>query len=90
MKRNRLRPISRKRQTELNNERIIRQQLAERANGHCEQCGRLPDWRGLSPHEVTFRSHGGKMSLENSVMLCGHCHSAVHLIKEVKDARDKG
>lgn len=54
-------------------------------NGLCEKCHKPPDWRGLHPHEKVFRAQGGKLSLENSVMLCGKCSSAEHGIKEVSD-----
>lgn len=97
MKKTRLRPISKKRQIELGKEIEIRRQLCERAGGIfvtngragrcigglCEDCGQAPDWRGLHPHERVFRSHNGKLSLENSLMLCGKCHSARHGVKEV-------
>ncbi len=51
--------------------------------GKCEECGKPSDFRGLHPHEKVFRSQGGKLSLENSVMLCGKCHSAKHGVREV-------
>lgn len=54
----------------------------ERCNGLCEGCHGLPDFRGLHPHEFRFRSHGGKMSLANSKMLCGKCHNFEHGIIE--------
>lgn len=45
--------------------------------GYCEcGCGR---WAGnsqrLSPHEKHFRSRGGKLSLENSLMVFDECHA---------------
>jgi len=97
MKKTRLRPISKKREQEFAAEIEIRRQLCERAGGlfvtdgrfcrciggKCEECGQPPDWRGLHPHEEPFRSHGGKVSLKESKMLCGRCHSAKHGIKEV-------
>lgn len=54
-----------------------------RCRGICELCGKPPDWRGLHPHEKVFRSHGGKVSLENTVAACGRSHSKEHGIKEV-------
>lgn len=97
-RRKRIPPISKKRQAQLPDEIEIRRKLCERAggyfvtdgkrsrciNGRCEKCGRLPDWRGLHPHEKKFKSQLGKMSLENSIMVCGKCHSAYHGIKEVE------
>jgi 5-methylcytosine-specific restriction endonuclease McrA len=98
MKRTRIRPIGEKRKAEMEAEYEIRRQLCERAGGYwvrsghyyrclgglCELCHKPPDWRGLSPHENKHRSQGGKLSLENSKMLCGKCHSAEHGIKEVQ------
>jgi len=83
MKRSRIKPISKKKSKELQQEAKIRQQLMERCNGLCEGCHGLPDFRGLHPHEKLFRSHGGKMSLDNSIMICGKCHSEKHNIREV-------
>ena len=49
--------------------------------GACEIC----DKKGgtLHPHERIFRSHMGKLSLENSDMACYHCHAPKHGIKVV-------
>ena len=46
--------------------------------GLCEECHNPPDFTGLHPHEEVFRSRGGKLSLENSKMLCGKCHTSKH------------
>ncbi len=54
--------------------------------GLCEKCWNPPDWRGLHPHESPFRSQGGKVSLEQSKMLCGRCHSTEHHIREASNA----
>lgn len=99
MKRTRIPPISEKRKAEMEAEYEIRKQLCERAGGFwvrsgshyrclgglCELCNFPPDWRGLSPHEKIHRAQGGHLSLDNSLMLCGHCHSQEHRIKEVND-----
>ena len=50
------------------------------SGGYCEICGGLPtapDFR-LHPHEDIFRSHMGKMTLENSKMACNKCHGGEH------------
>jgi hypothetical protein len=100
MRRTPLKKISDKKQAQLPDEIEIRRQLCERAGGlfvtdgkifrclggWCELCGHRPDWRGLHPHEKKFRSQLGKLSLENSVMACGKCHSGEHLIEE-KDTK---
>ena len=78
MKRSPIRKISKKKEAEKREEVKIRQQLIERCNGCCEECGEPARWPGLSPHETIFRSHGGKMSLDNSKMLCIGCHGRKH------------
>lgn len=83
MKRSRINPISKKKSNEIRHEQYVRKKLMARSNGLCEECGCPPDWRGLHPHEEVFRSHGGKMSEENSKMLCGRCHNKKHGIKEI-------
>ena len=80
-----MRQVSKKKRKQIEEEQEIRWDLIIRANGRCENCGELPDFRGLSPHEKVFRSQGGVMSIENTVMLCGRCHSKAHRIKEVID-----
>ena len=87
---------SKKRKVEREDEIKIREQLCKRAGGRfftdgvrfgciggvCERCNSAPDFRGLHPHEKVFKSHGGKLSLENSLMLCGKCHSKEHGVRE--------
>lgn len=53
------------------------------SGGRCEECGDPPDWRGLHPDEEKSRGQGGKLSLSNSQMKCGRCHSRRHGVKEV-------
>ncbi len=63
----------------------LRKKVLERANGHCERCGKLPDWRGLACHHIEHRKMGGSKRLDtedNLIALCGKCHSAEHGIKE--------
>jgi 5-methylcytosine-specific restriction endonuclease McrA len=81
MKRSKINPISDKKAAEIREETKIRAQLADRCQGKCEECGEPAYWPGLSPHEKVFRSHGGHMSLENSLMLCITCHSLRHGIR---------
>ncbi len=82
MKRTRINPISKRKAHQIEQEKPIRALLLKRCKGRCEKCKELPDWRGLSPHEEIFRSHGGKLTLWNSIMLCGKCHAHFHGIKE--------
>lgn len=72
--------ISKKKLKEIKNEQPIRKELAKRADGRCEQCGRLESQSigGLHPHEEIFRSKGGKLSKSNSRLLCHVCHSKKH------------
>ena len=77
-----MKKVSDKKRAEIQAEYPIRVELAKRAQGKCEECYELPDWRGLHPHETVHRSQGGKMSLDNSLMLCGSCHSREHGIRE--------
>jgi len=92
MRRRRINPISKKRKLALKDELPIRRALCERAKGVfitdgkvsrciggiCEICKRPPDWLGLHPHEKVFRSRGGKLTLDNSVMVCNICHLKAH------------
>ena len=50
--------------------------------GICKICGK-PAQQGeiLEPHENLFRSRGGKMSLENTVMCHRQCHNKEHRIE---------
>jgi len=81
VKRSKINPISKKKAAEIREETKIRAQLVDRCNGRCEECGEPASWPGLSPHEKVFRSHGGHMSLENSLMLCITCHGKRHGIR---------
>ena len=81
MKRSRINPISKKKAVEIRAEKPIRKLLFARANGCCENCGQTEDYFGLHPHEIIFRSAGGKLSLENSIILCNGCHDQAQLGK---------
>jgi len=71
-------------------ERRAREELCDRVGGVfggwncyggiCEGCGRqfTDQWCGLRVHEIKFRSRGGEVSLENSLMYCSHCHDKAH------------
>ena len=92
-----MRRISEKKRQQIKEEYPIRIALCLRAEGtwekasefsglciggKCELCHEQPDFRGLRPHEQLFRSKGGVLSLDNSIMLCGRCHSLKHGIHE--------
>lgn len=92
MRKTPLKRISEKKREQIKDEYLIRVLLCKRAHGTwvqtsqyggycegiCEECGKPPDWRGLHPHEEIRRGQGGKLSLENSRMLCMKCHKAEH------------
>lgn len=42
------------------------------AGGYCESCHRWSKF--LDPHEKHFWGRGGKLSLENTIMVCRGCH----------------
>ena len=53
--------------------------------GKCEECrgkATAPDFM-LHPHEIKFKSAGGRVSFDNSVMLCDTCHKKAHGINVV-------
>jgi len=86
MNRVRIKPISKKRREQLRKEALLKIELLDRARGRCEKCGNLPDWRGLSKHEIKSRAQGGDpLDPDNCEMLCGGCHSLEHGIEEVQD-----
>lgn len=74
MKRTPIRRVSKKKARELRREKPVRRQLFIRANGCCEHCHKPEDMFGLHPHEKVFRAQGGKLSMENSIVLCQACH----------------
>ena len=96
LRRKAINPISGKRKLQLADELEVRRQLAIRCGGvyvqttamggycvggTCEICGLPPDFRQLHPHEKVHRSQGGRLSLDNSLMVCGRCHDIEHGIR---------
>ena len=57
----------------------VRQQIYERDNGLCQECGS----RGTEIHHVKFRSKGGRGVYSNGVLLCHSCHRKVHDNREL-------
>lgn len=93
MKCSRINPVSKKRAMELRQEAILKQGMLNECGGYCMLCGRLPDFRGLSKHEIVFRSHGGSPTdRSNCIILCQPCHSrqnkSGYLIMPNGEARD--
>jgi len=54
-------------------------------DGRCENCGQLPDWRGLAKHHKKLRSALGRDDRSNLIWLCSPCHSAEHGIVELRE-----
>src|SRR5690625_2311512 len=59
----------------------VRQQIYERDNGLCQQCGK----QGSEIHHVKFKSRGGRGVLTNGLTLCQLCHKEVHMSGELTD-----
>lgn len=79
-----MKAISDKMRIQKAKERELSKQLIEECQGLCSDCGSPGDWRGISKHEIKFRSHGGDpLDRNNVLMLCGKCHSKRHHLKEV-------
>ena len=54
------------------------------SDGKCENCGQLPDWRGLSKHHIVKRSACGSDDRSNLIWLCGKCHAKEEGIEEME------
>ena len=79
-----LKPMSKKMRKQKAQETKLTQELLEKSNGVCALCGRTPDFRGFSKHEIVHRSQGGSATdPNNTILICGRCHSKEHGIKEV-------
>lgn len=52
----------------------VREQIYERDDGLCRQCGRP----GEEIHHVRYRSHSGRGVFTNGLTLCHRCHQMVH------------
>lgn len=56
----------------------VRKQIFIRANGGCEFCAAVITEQTGHMHEKVFRSHGGLISVDNSVAVCYPCHRGEH------------
>jgi 5-methylcytosine-specific restriction endonuclease McrA len=52
----------------------IRRLVYDRQDGYCLWCGKFVTWRQAHLHEKVTRGEGGKISLDNSIILCSNCH----------------
>lgn len=59
----------------------VRQEIYERDNGLCQECGRP----GTEIHHCVFRSQGGRGVFTNGVLLCSDCHRKVHQLRELAE-----
>lgn len=66
-------PTVKTRNIKLNNGTEIELHTVECRNGRCEECHTFN--YHLEPHEDPPRSKGGKVSMEQSTMLCRRCHN---------------
>ena len=60
-------------------------EVRARANGLCESCGQLPDFRGLSISHTEMKKMGGSKRVyqaEELQALCVPCHSKRHRLRE--------
>jgi len=73
-----VRPVSKKKAAQMRLEEKLKDKLLELCGGACECCGKAPDWRGLSKHEIIFRGRGGDPTDPlNCLMVDGDCHNHV-------------
>jgi len=52
----------------------VREQIYERDNGCCRNCGGI----GTEIHHVIFRSQGGRGVYTNGLLVCHYCHRRIH------------
>ncbi len=64
---------------------VVLSKIKPPADGKCEQCHQLPDFRGLAKHHKVFRSHCGSDDRTNLIWLCGKCHDKTHGIIDRSD-----
>ena len=52
----------------------IRRAVYDRQRGECLDCGTFITFTQAHMHEKLARGKGGKISLDNSIILCSNCH----------------
>ena len=65
---------ARKKREQREADRLVYQAVDERDGGCCVKCGKF----GIHRHHITFRSLGGKTTLDNIVSLCPEHHREAH------------
>lgn len=81
MKKSRIKPMSAKKQSQMEEETRLKQVVYLMGKGMCELCGRrvIAD-RG---HEIVFRSRGGSpLDPLNVIQLCSKCHNKEHNLSD--------
>ena len=74
MKSTPLKKVSKKQAVINRNWKLLTEYLAQyRAQGLCELCHQLPDWRGLAGHHVVKRRFNIHTA-GNCLIACGRCH----------------
>jgi 5-methylcytosine-specific restriction endonuclease McrA len=66
----RLLAVNRVRVARLSLSKAVKRAVKERDGGLCRVCEKP----GSETHELTFRSLGGRVALENSIYVCHRCH----------------
>jgi len=88
MKRSPIRQVSAKQAIEIAARCRVKRELIEQHGEVCQTCNNEhKDWRGISLSHIIPLSRGGKTTIVNLELLCYHCHSLRHGIKEVIDGR---
>ena len=75
MKKTRIKPVGKKGEANRSALKKVTPALKEVSQGHCMNCGKMPDFRGLQRHELKYRSQGGKIDETNTVLWCASCHA---------------
>lgn len=75
-------------------DRMVRNHVLQRANGHCEHCGKmgfeLPDGRRyLEAHHIVALSKNGADTPRNVIALCASDHREAHYVAKWKEMNEE-
>lgn len=62
---------------------IINKQIYKNVEGKCRICKGDGASETLDVHRIVHGEHGGRYSLNNTVVLCPNCHRKVHTDKTI-------
>ena len=65
----------------------IKDQAAQRADGHCERCGMPFNGRRPEFHHILDAAYGGKGTLTNCLCICVPCHKVLTAEQAPKRAK---